>query len=95
MVVHLHSVKQVTAAGLGILLGARRQLLEAGLSLSLSGLNLKTRFVLYAWNLQRLFDEWQPTISRGRPLLVEAEPPIHARLRGEQDAIPAETRLRG
>jgi anti-anti-sigma factor len=95
MVVHLHAVKQVTAAGLGILLGARRQLLEAGLSLSLAGLNLKTRFVLYAWNLQRLFDEWQPTISRGRPLLVELEPPVHVRLRGEQDVIPAETRIRG
>ncbi len=78
MVVHLHSVKQVTAAGLGVLLGARRQLLEAGLSLSLAGLNLRTRFVLYAWNLQRLFDEWQPAISRSRPLAAEAAP--HMRL---------------
>jgi N-acetylglucosaminyldiphosphoundecaprenol N-acetyl-beta-D-mannosaminyltransferase len=95
VVVHLHSVKQVTAAGLGILLGARRQLLEAGLSLSLAGLNLKTRFVLYAWNLQRLFDEWQPTISRGRPLLAESEPPVHISLQGEHDAVPAETRIRG
>ncbi len=95
VVVHLHSVKQVTAAGLGILLGARRQLLEAGLSLSLAGLNLKTRFVLYAWNLQRLFDEWQPTISRGRPLVVESEPPVPIRMRGEQDGIPVETRIRG
>jgi hypothetical protein len=70
-------------------------LLEAGLSLSLAGLNLKTRFVLYAWNLQRLFDEWQPTISRGRPLVAEPEPPVRVRLRGEQDVIPAETRIRG
>ena len=93
MVVHLHSVKQVTAAGLGVLLGARRQLLEAGLSLSLAGLNLKTRFVLYAWNLQRLFDEWQPAISRGRPLAADAAP--HMRLGSEQDVIPAETRIRG
>jgi N-acetylglucosaminyldiphosphoundecaprenol N-acetyl-beta-D-mannosaminyltransferase len=95
MVVHLHSVKQVTAAGLGVLLGARRQLLEAGLSLSLAGLNLKTRFVLYAWNLQRLFDEWQPAISRSRPLAAEAPPHAHIRLRSEQDVIPAETRIRG
>jgi N-acetylglucosaminyldiphosphoundecaprenol N-acetyl-beta-D-mannosaminyltransferase len=93
MVVHLHSVKQVTAAGLGVLLGARRQLLEAGLSLSLAGLNLRTRFVLYAWNLQRLFDEWQPAISRSRPLAAEAAP--HMRLGSEQDVIPAETRIRG
>ena len=95
MVVHLHSVKQVTAAGLGVLLGARRQLLEAGLSLSLAGLNLKTCFVLYAWNLQRLFDEWQPAISRSRPLAAEVEPHTHMRLRSEQDVIPAETRIRG
>ena len=95
MVVHLHSVNQVTAAGLGVLLGARRQLLEAGLSLSLAGLSLKTRFVLHAWNLQPLFDEWQPAISRGRPLVAEAGSPVHARLRSEQDVFPAETGIRG
>jgi N-acetylglucosaminyldiphosphoundecaprenol N-acetyl-beta-D-mannosaminyltransferase len=96
MVVHLHSIKQVTAAGLGVLLGVRRQLLEAGLSLSLAGLTLKTRFVLYAWNLQRLFDEWQPAIARSRPLLNEAESSRHIRMRGgEQDVVPAETRIRG
>jgi N-acetylglucosaminyldiphosphoundecaprenol N-acetyl-beta-D-mannosaminyltransferase len=95
MVVHLHTARQVTAAGLGILLSARRQLLEAGLSLSLAGLNLKTRFVLYAWNLQRLFDEWQPAISRSRPLAAEVASPVHIRMRSEQDVIPADTRIRG
>jgi len=95
MVVHLHSVKQMTVAGLGILLGARRQLLEAGLSLSLAGLNLKTRFVLHAWSLQRLFDEWQPAKSRSRPLAAEAALPVRIRLRSEQDVMPADTRIRG
>jgi N-acetylglucosaminyldiphosphoundecaprenol N-acetyl-beta-D-mannosaminyltransferase len=95
MVVHLHSVKQVTAAGLGVLLGARRQLLEAGLSLSLAGLNLKTRFVLHAWNLQRLFDEWQPASSRSRPLDADAASHAPMRLRSEQDVIPADTRSHG
>lgn len=95
MVVHLHSVKQVTATGLGVLLGARRQLLEAGLSLSLAGLNLKARFVLHAWNLQRLFDEWQPATSRSRTLAAEAASHGHIRLSGEQDVIPADTRIRG
>jgi len=95
MVVHLHSVNQVTAAGLGVLLGARRQLLEAGLSLSLAGLSLKTRFVLHAWNLQPLFDEWQPAISRGRPLVAEAGSPVPIGLRSEQDVFPAETGIRG
>jgi N-acetylglucosaminyldiphosphoundecaprenol N-acetyl-beta-D-mannosaminyltransferase len=95
MVVHLQAVKQITAAGLGVLLGARRQLLEAGLSLSLAGLNLKTRFVLWAWNLQRLFDEWQPAGSHGRPLGAEARRHARKLLRGERDAVPAETRIRG
>lgn len=83
MVVHLHAVKQVTAAGLGVLLGARRQLLEAGLSLSLAGISLKTRFILYAWNMQELFDEWQPAISRSRLLAAEAESPASIGLRGK------------
>lgn len=95
MVVHLHAVKQVTAAGLGVLLGARRQLLEAGLSLSLAGLNLKKRFVLHAWNLQPLFDEWQPAISQGRPLGAESGSSVPIRLRSEQDVFPAETGIRG
>jgi N-acetylglucosaminyldiphosphoundecaprenol N-acetyl-beta-D-mannosaminyltransferase len=95
MVVHLHHVRQVTAEGFGILLGARRQLLEAGLSLSLGGLNLRTRFVLYAWRLERLFDEWQPAISRSRPLAPEAKMPVRVTLRAEQGALPAETRMRG
>lgn len=94
-VVHLHDVKQVTAAGLGVLLGARRQLLEAGLSLSLAGLNLKSRFVLHAWNLQPLFDEWQPAISQGRPLGAEAGSPVPIMLRSEQDVFPAENGIRG
>jgi anti-anti-sigma regulatory factor len=95
MVVHLHAVRQVTAAGFGVLLGARRQLLEAGLSLSLAGVSLRTRFTLYAWRLQRLFDEWQPAISRGRSLAPQAGLPVRIALRGEQDALPAQTRIRG
>ena len=95
MVVHLHKVRQVTAAGFGVLLDARRQLLEAGLSLSLGGLNLRTRFVLYAWRLQRLFDEWQPAISRSRPLAPEAETARPYGHRSEQDVLPAQTRIRG
>ncbi len=95
MVVHLDKVRQVTAAGFGVLLDARRQLLEAGFSLSLGGLNLRTRFVLYAWRLQRLFDEWQPAISRSRPLTREAELPARTDIGSERDALPAQTRTRG
>jgi len=95
MVVHLQAVRQVTAAGFGILMDARRQLLEAGLSLSLAGLSLKIRFLLHAWCVQPLFDEWQPAISRGRPLVPETEMPVRLNLSGDQEALPAQTRVRG
>jgi N-acetylglucosaminyldiphosphoundecaprenol N-acetyl-beta-D-mannosaminyltransferase len=95
MVVHLQKVRQVTAAGFGVLLDARRQLLEAGLSLSLGGLNLRTRFVLHAWRLQGLFDEWQPASSRSRPLIPESELPVRMAIRSEQNVLPAQTRIRG
>ena len=95
MVAHLENVRQATAAGLGVLMDARRELLEAGLSLSLAGLNFKMRFLLHAWCLQPLFDEWQPTISRGRPLVPEAEEHLQLDLASEQRVAPAQTRARG
>jgi len=95
MVVHLQGVRQTTAAGFGILMDARRQLLEAGLSVSLAGLNYKMRFLLYAWCVQPLFDEWQPAISRGRSLVPESEAPVRIGLVGEQEGLPAQTRING
>lgn len=95
MVVHLQAARHVTAAGFGVLMHARRQLLEAGLSLSLAGLTLKMRFLLYAWCVQPLFDEWQPAISSGRPLVQETEMPVRINLVGEPGALPAQTRIRG
>lgn len=95
MVAHLDAAKEVTAAGFGVLLDARRQLLEAGLSLSLAGLNLKTRFLLHAWCVQALFDEWQPTIASGRPLSRETDVPERMNLHVEQDALQQQTRIRG
>jgi N-acetylglucosaminyldiphosphoundecaprenol N-acetyl-beta-D-mannosaminyltransferase len=62
MVVHLQSVRHITAAGLGALMGVRRQVLDAGLTLSLAGLNLRQRFLLHAWCAQPLFDEWESSI---------------------------------
>lgn len=95
MVVHMHTVRQTTAAGLGLLLGARRQLLEAGLSLSLAGLSVKTRFLLYAWRVQPLFDEWQPAIPGSRPLVTETKTSLRIDLAGEQSALSAQTRVQG
>ena len=96
MVVHLQNARQVTAAGLGVLIGARRHLLEAGLSLSLAGLSLKTRFLLYAWCMLPLFDEWQPAINRGKPLAsAEALAHMEIGLNAESKAVPAQTRSNG
>jgi len=95
MVVHLQAVRQMTAAGLGSLMDVRRQLLEAGLSMSLAGLNFKLRFLLYAWCAQPLFDEWQPATAHGRSLMPDAEMPARIDLAVEQDVLPAQTRFRG
>ncbi|MGD0522091.1 MAG: WecB/TagA/CpsF family glycosyltransferase [Terracidiphilus sp.] len=97
MVAHLQTTRQVTAAGLGILMDVRRQLLESGLSLSLAGLNFKLRLLLHAWCAQPLFDEWEPAIEHGRSLAPETENGTAARidLSGERDALAAQTRVRG
>jgi len=95
MIVHMQGVKQITAAGLGALMDVRRQLLEAGLTLSLAGLSFKQRFLLHAWCVQPLFDEWQSTIAHGRSMAPEAETATRIPLRGEQEALSAQTRIRG
>jgi N-acetylglucosaminyldiphosphoundecaprenol N-acetyl-beta-D-mannosaminyltransferase len=95
MVVHLRSVRQVTPGGFGILLEMRRQLLQAGLSLSLAGLTLKTRFLMRAWRLQQLFDEWQPAISRSRPSATVTQMPVRIILGGEPRVLSTQAQVRG
>jgi hypothetical protein len=95
MVVHLRSARQVTPGGFGVLLEMRRQLLAAGLSLSLAGLGLKTRFMLRAWHLQQLFDEWQPVTSRRRRSALVTEVSGHILLGGEAGVLSAPTQMRG
>ncbi|MFP5250007.1 MAG: hypothetical protein ACLGP3_09300, partial [Acidobacteriota bacterium] len=80
--------------GFGALLDVRRDLLEAGLSLSLADLNFKIRFLLHAWCLQPLFDEWQPTLLGSRPLTPAVEHPVRLGIAVEQEAISAQTRIR-
>ncbi|MFP5205988.1 MAG: WecB/TagA/CpsF family glycosyltransferase [Acidobacteriota bacterium] len=93
MVVHFDRVRQVTAEGFGVLLDVRRDLLEAGLSLSLADLNFKIRFLLHAWCLQPLFDEWQPANLGSRTLTPEVEHPVRLGMAIEQEAISAQTRI--
>jgi N-acetylglucosaminyldiphosphoundecaprenol N-acetyl-beta-D-mannosaminyltransferase len=95
MVVHFDAVRQITAAGLGILMSVRRQMLEAGLTLSLAGLSFKHRFLLHAWCAQPLFDEWESTITSGRSMAKEFEANAGLHLQGEQEVLPAQTRARG
>lgn len=94
MVIHLQSAKHITAAGLGTLLGIRRQALDAGLTLSLSGLSLAQRFLLHCWCAQPLFDEWDSTMAHGRAMARDLEPTPIISLKREQDVL-AETRVRG
>jgi len=95
MVVHMQGVRQITAAGLGGLMDMRRQLLDAGLTLSLAGLNLKQRFLLHAWCAQPLFDEWQSTIAHGRSMGQDGVTVPRLDLSGEQDVLSAQNRIRG
>ncbi len=94
-VVHLQGVRQVNAAGLGLLLQARRRLLEAGLTLSLAGLSLKFRFLLHAWCAQTLFDEWLPIGAHGRPLARAARAVACVGLNSEPAALTAQPHNRG
>jgi N-acetylglucosaminyldiphosphoundecaprenol N-acetyl-beta-D-mannosaminyltransferase len=95
MVVHLQGVRQITAAGLGALMGVRRRLLDAGLTLSLAGLSVKNRFLLHAWCAQPLFDEWESSHARGRVGSIETETTALVNLNGEQEVLSAQTRARG
>ena len=95
MVVHLTAVRQITAAGLGTLMDVRRQLLDAGLTLSLAGLGFRHRFLLHAWCAHPLFDEWESTIAYGRSVANNLETTTRKNVRGEADVLPAQTRARG
>jgi N-acetylglucosaminyldiphosphoundecaprenol N-acetyl-beta-D-mannosaminyltransferase len=95
MVVHFQGVRQVTAAGLGALMGVRRELLDAGLTLSLADLKLKHRVLLHAWCAQPLFDEWESAGGRGRSKAKSMEKTGVGDMAGKQKAMPAETRARG
>lgn len=93
MVVHLQKLRRITPVGLGILMEARRRLLDAGLSLLLSGLALRTRLLLYAWCAQPLFDEWQSAFQPGRPL-TDFRPETQTALNAKPETAAAEIRLR-
>lgn len=95
MVVHMHGVKQISAAGMGALMSVRRKLLNAGLTLSLAGLSLKQRFLLHASCAQPLFDEWEDRNVRKvqTGFEVESVPAIEMPL--ESEVLPQRMRVGG
>lgn len=95
MVVHLQGVRQISAAGLGALMGIRRQLLDGGLTLSLADLQLKHRFLLHAWCAYELFDEWESTVVHGGSMGKDLEASGRVELHGKPDVLSAQSRARG
>jgi len=59
LVVHLEDLNYASPEGLGALLEARQKLMATGLSLTLSGVPARTKFLLSAWCLEPLFDEFK------------------------------------
>ncbi len=95
MVVHMHGVKQISAAGMGALMSVRRSLLNAGLTLSLAGLNFKQRFLLHASCAQPLFDEWEDSTTRAARTGFDVESVPALDLPGEAEALPQRVRVGG
>ena len=95
MVVHLTGVRQITAAGLGALMGVRRQLLDGGLTAWLAGLQFRHRFLLHAWCVNPLFDEWDSAVAYGRFVVKGLETTARVELHGEPETLAAQTRARG
>jgi N-acetylglucosaminyldiphosphoundecaprenol N-acetyl-beta-D-mannosaminyltransferase len=95
MVVHLQGAKHVTAAGLGSMMSARRNLLDHGLTLSLAGLQFKHKFLLHAWCAHPLFDEWPSTIAYARSMAKDMETSARLDLHRKADALASQTRARG
>jgi ABC-type transporter Mla MlaB component len=92
LVVHLKSVRQITATGLGALMGVRRQLLEEGLTVSLTGLNRKQRFLLFAWCALPLFDEWESASFLGQSAEKDWEVSPRLDLHAKQDVLAEQPR---
>jgi N-acetylglucosaminyldiphosphoundecaprenol N-acetyl-beta-D-mannosaminyltransferase len=95
MIVHLNAVRHITASGLGALMDLRRNVMSAGLTVSLAGVSFSKRFLLRAWCAQPLFDEWESTVSYTRKAVKSVDAAGAIDLQREQEALPAHTRARG
>jgi hypothetical protein len=57
---HYDKVAYIDPIGMGLLLGARRTLYEAGLSLQAAHIPNRIRFLFFAWCVRPLMDELTP-----------------------------------
>jgi N-acetylglucosaminyldiphosphoundecaprenol N-acetyl-beta-D-mannosaminyltransferase len=92
VIVHLKTVGQMDAAGLGFLMDARRQLLDAGLSLALADVSTKVRSLLHAWCCEPLFHEWHPAHTPSELLVPETAKSTFINLSSEQEVLSARVR---
>jgi hypothetical protein len=76
-------------------MGARRQLLDAGLSLSLATPSMWLRFLFHAWCTQPLFDDWQSPRVHSGFLVIEPESQPFTKLAVDKEPLPVQARLRG
>jgi N-acetylglucosaminyldiphosphoundecaprenol N-acetyl-beta-D-mannosaminyltransferase len=94
VVAHLQTVSQIDAEGLGFLMAARRQLLDAGLALSLAALDARLRFLLNAFCAEALFEEWKSPRAHGLRV-VEKEAAPYSNLGARKAVLPMQMRSRG
>lgn len=92
MVVHLKGVRQITASGLGALMDLRRQLLEAGLTLSLADLTMSQRFLFFAWCADTLFDELQSTSRFHQRIAKDREAATRIEIHAKRDVLVEQPR---
>jgi ABC-type transporter Mla MlaB component len=70
--IHFDNVVHVDPSGMGLVLDARRRLLEAGLTLQSTRVPARLRFLLYAWCIRPLMDELTP---RTMPIVTKESQP--------------------
>ena len=88
LVVHLEDLNYASPEGLGALLEARQKLLAMGLSLTLSGVPARTKFLLSAWCLEPLFDEFKLERERFALTNKSKKAANFASLVGKESSLP-------
>jgi N-acetylglucosaminyldiphosphoundecaprenol N-acetyl-beta-D-mannosaminyltransferase len=94
VVAHIQTVHKIDAEGLGFLMAARRQLINAGLAFSLATLSVKLRFLFHCLCAKALFEERKSPRTHGLRV-VERDATAFGNLSGTKGPIPIQMRSRG